>query len=130
MPVSDVSWETFVTNTGGQAEIDRCTGGLTDMTTFTGNNWEGGRYFGLHRHCGGWSALALSTGQIVTIDNVRYQVIGATAIPRPGYNAPGLPFVSWNASYDQVETLGGDAYIQSCREDKNQGTRVVALVQI
>jgi len=57
-------------------------------------------------------------------------VTGATAIPRPDYNSPQLPFVSWEASYEQVLSLGGDVYIQSCWEDKNRGLRVVALKQI
>ena len=40
------------------------------------------------------------------------------------------PPMSWEASYEEVLSLGGDVYIQSCWEDKNRGMRVVALEQI
>ncbi len=125
---SDVVWETWTANVGGQDAIDVCTGGLSDITEWSAYYAFGhGRYLGLHNHCGGAPNLSLGMGNIVKIDGVRYSVVGSYVIPRP--DGPHFS-QSLTYYYTQVANLGGDVNIQTCYWDINQGMRVVALDRV
>jgi len=59
---SGVVWTTWVANSGDQAAVDACTGGLTYWGSYYGLG-----YYPIHRHCGGSTILDLQVGQQIKI---------------------------------------------------------------
>ncbi|MDR2704092.1 MAG: hypothetical protein LBB58_07110 [Cellulomonadaceae bacterium] len=117
---SKYAYKTHLANAGGQAAIDECTGGLTNMTAVTEylSAVEGASkaYYPIHNECGGRPILSLKVGEKVLIENIgKFEVVATRNITR-GEKATVLA------------GMPGSVLIQTCF-DKGDEMRVVALAK-
>lgn len=70
----EISWQTYVANSGGQAALNACSGGLTRITDRNYQRPQNKAYYALHRECGGTYLLNLEIGDVVAIDEQLYSV--------------------------------------------------------
>ncbi|SDD29686.1 Putative peptidoglycan binding domain-containing protein [Sanguibacter gelidistatuariae] len=99
------AWTTYVANSGGQATIDLCAGGLTAFRGDDGHAFFSVPYLTIHNNCGGAPILKLSTGDTVVITgggvDGTYQVVDSRD-------------VSQGSTTDAVEGVAGDILLQTC----------------
>ena len=118
---SKYAYKTYVANAGTQAQVNACTGGVTNMTAVTDylTKVEGKTktYYPIHNECGGRPILSLKVGQTVLIDNVgKYKVVDTRDVAR-------------GAKASELVGMPGSALIQTCH-DSGPMMRVVALAKI
>lgn len=99
------AWKTYVSNSGSQATIDLCAGGLTSFRAEDGHAYFAVPYLAIHNNCGGSPILKLSAGDLVVISgggvDGTYKVVDSRD-------------VSQGSTSDAVAGLGGDVYLQTC----------------
>jgi len=93
------AWTTTVSNSGEQAEIDLCAGGLTLMNSVS--DWLNRPYYPIHHDCGGKPILYLELGDLVQIDNIAYRVVDSKDVLE-------------DVHADAFADIAGDAIIQTC----------------
>jgi len=115
-----IRWRTWWANTGEQAEISACTGGLTLHQSMT--NIVGYHYFALHRTCGGYRQLQLNIGDYIMIGDVTLQVIGEK-FGHSGWHDDLSPY--------QRHNTGWDAAIQTTMPPTGSGfNRIIGLREL
>jgi len=112
-----IRWSTWHANTGEQAQVSACTGGLTLHRSVA--DFVGYRYFALHRGCGGYRQLRLNVGDYMQIDGVTYQLISERTA-RSGLSSEVYQFLD----------TGYDAAIQTTLPEGGGNNRVVGLRRI
>jgi len=104
-------WQVAVANSGGNEEVDACTGGLTSFTSVMRDL--GKQFYAIHSYCGGEPVLGLQPGDVVRIDQIDHEVLEVVDAPLAG-------------STQNIRDLPGDMFLYS--SDLAAGTaRVVAL---
>lgn len=113
-------WTTYVANTGSQATIDLCAGGLTSFRGDDGNPYFSVPYLTIHNNCGGAPILDLRAGDVVAITGGgvegRYEVVDSRD-------------VSQGATTSAVAGLAGDVYLQTCYFNSTT-MRIVGAVKV
>ncbi|MCL1799803.1 MAG: hypothetical protein FWG25_00345 [Promicromonosporaceae bacterium] len=108
----EISYYTFVANSGTQAEVNACTGGLTYFPSVS--EYLGRAYYPIHNECGGRPILKLVVDDYVFIADVGiYQVVAIQDVSR-GDTASALV------------DMPGQIFLQTCHDTGNK-MRVVSL---
>ncbi len=102
-------WRTTVVDSGGQAAVDRCLGGLTHWY----ENVDGKPYYPVHRSCGGTPILGLRMGDHVRIDAATWVVTDLRDVPV-------------GSRYHTLAGMNGQILLQTCHAD-DVTMRIVAL---
>lgn len=118
--VAPAAWTTYVANSGNQATIDLCAGGLTSFRGDDGNPYFSVPYLTIHNNCGGAPILDLRAGDVVAITGGgvegRYEVVDSRD-------------VSQGATTSAVAGLAGDIYLQTCYFNSTT-MRIVGAVKV
>lgn len=118
--VVPAAWTTYVANSGNQASIDLCAGGLTSFRGDDGNPYFSVPYLTIHNNCGGAPILDLRAGDVVAITGGgvegRYEVVDSRD-------------VSQGATTSAVAGLAGDIYLQTCYFNSTT-MRIVGAVKV
>jgi hypothetical protein len=109
---SGIVWSTRIVNSGGQAAIDQCLGGLTRMSYTV----QGKPYLTIHLGCGGKPVLSLRIGDHIAIDGTQYVVTDARDA------AKGVPVSVFYGMH-------GTAIVQTCFPTGDQ-VRAVAVTPV
>jgi hypothetical protein len=114
-PTTSDLWVTYVANSGTQAEVDTCTGGLTYGVKQSRELERD--YYGIHVSCGGAPLLRLNLGAtIVVVGLGTYKVVDSKTVKQ-------------GDSTDAVFDIHGEILLQTCYRWSDK-MRVVGVSQI